>query len=244
MSSLPNELTELIKIKNLILSIYDEIMPLMIEYLEKHKNNEEEQKKGTFYYFCEKANQTLNAILLLIEKGCINDAYILLRSLFEVQVTCRYIYFDIPNRLPKFLNFGWIESKRRIDKGVIRVDKEQLEEINKNFEKYKNDYKSKIYWESTKVMAEDEEVNQKNDYDLVFLYCSSLLHVNPLAQQDYFIQKADYQETSRVFWSSLWYSLCILDNINEIFKLGLGDRINGTGHMIEDYGKKYVLKIE
>jgi len=69
MSRLLKELIELIEIKNLLLPIFEEITPLIREYFEKHKENEQELKKGVFYYFCEKAYQTLNAILLLVERG-------------------------------------------------------------------------------------------------------------------------------------------------------------------------------
>jgi hypothetical protein len=243
MPRLPKELTELIEIKNLILPIYEEFMLLIREYLEEHEDSEAELKKGVFYYFCVKAYQTLNAILLLIEMHHINDAYILLRSLFEVQLTNRYIYFDIPSRLNKFLNFGWIDSKRRIENGMFRVDKEQEEEIYKNYEKYKNEYKNKSHWESIKVMAKNKEVNQTVDFYTVYKYCSSLVHVNPLAQQNYFVQETDDKDVYRAFWTSLWYSLCVLDSVNDIFKLKLDKRLNEIGHMIEDYGKKHVLKI-
>lgn len=104
-----------------------------------------------------------------------------------MQITCRYIYFDIPNRLNKFLNFGWIKSKRRLEKAGLKVDKKQSEEIYKNYEKFKNEYKNKSCWESTKVMAENNEVKQEVDYYFVYRYCSGLVHVNPLAQLNYFI---------------------------------------------------------
>lgn len=243
MSHSSKEFIELIEIKNLIMPIFEKAMPLMREYFEKHKEKEEELKKGAFYYFCAKAYQTLNAIILLVEKGYINDAYILLRSLFEVQVTSMYIYFDIPNRLNKFLNFGWIESKRRIEKGGLRVNREQSEEIYKNYEKYKNEYENKSRWESIKVMALDEEVKQTVDYYKVYVYCSSLVHANPLAQLNYFIQGTDYNDMLRVFWTSLWYSQCILQTLSDIFKFELDDRLNKIGQMIEDFGKINVLKI-
>lgn len=244
MARLPKELIGLIRIKNLIIPIFEEITPLMREYFEKNKDNKEEQKKGAFYYFCVKAYQTLNAILLLVEKDFINDAYILLRSLFELQVTCRYIYFDIPNRLNKFLNFGWIESKRRLEKGGLKVDNKQSKEIYKNYEKFKNEYKNKTRWESIKVMAEDEEVKQGTDYYSVYRYCSGLVHVNPLAQLNYFILQIDYNDKLRVFWTSLWYSLRILESLSDIFKFGLDNELDRIGQMIESFGKTYVLKIE
>lgn len=244
MSHSSKEFIELIKIKNLIIPIFEEIMPLIREYFEKHKEDKEELKKGAFYYFCVKTYQTLNAIFLLIEKDCINDAYILLRSLFELQVTSRYIYFDIRNRLNKFLNFGWIESKRRIEKGGLRVNKEQAEEIYKNYEKFKNEYKNKSRWESVEVMAKDKEVKQKVDYYSVYRYCSSLVHANPLAQLNYFVQPTDYNDALRAFWTSLWYSLCILEILSDIFKFGLDDKLNKIGQMIENFGKIYVLKTE
>jgi len=243
MPRLPKELIQLIEIKNLIMPIFENVMPLMREYFEKHKEKEEELKKGAFYYFCAKAYQTLNAILLLVEKGYINDAYILLRSLFEVQVTSRYIYFDIPNRLKKFLNFGWIESKRRIEKAGLKVDKQQMEEIYKNYEIFKNEFKNKCRWESIAVMTQDKEVKQEVDYYSVYRYCSGLVHPNPLAQLNYFIQKTDYNDTFRAFWTSLWYSLCILQTLSDIFKFELDERLNKIGQMIEDFGKINVLKI-
>jgi hypothetical protein len=233
------ELIELNDIKNLLSIIFKEIMPLIKGYFEKHKEDEEELKKGVFYYFCEKAYQTLNAILLLIRKGYINDAHILLRSLFEVQITCRYIYFDIPNRLNKFLNFGWIESKQRLEKRALKVDEKQSEEIYKNYEKFKNEYKNKSRWESIKSMAEDNEVKQEAEYYSVYRYCSGLVHVNPLTQLKYFIQKTDYNETLRVYWASLWYSLGILETLSDLFKLGFDNRLNRIGQMIEGFGKIY-----
>jgi hypothetical protein len=229
--------TELNEIKSLILPIYEKIMILMEEYFIAYKDNESELKKGAYYYFCLKAFQTLNSVHLLVENGYINDAYILLRSLFEVQITSRYIYFSIPDRLNKFLNYGWIDSKRRIENGVLRVDKQQSEEIYKNYEKYKHEYKNKTYWESIKIMAADKQVKQAVDYYIVYKYCSSLVHVNPLAQQNYFVQETDTNDASRAFWTSLWYSLCVLDSVNDIFKFGLDKRLNEIGHMIEDYGK-------
>jgi hypothetical protein len=134
MVRIQKELTELIKIRDAIFPIAEEFMALMERFFEANRSKNEEQKKGAFYYFSKKAYKTLNAIVFLLEKNQVNDAYVLLRSLFEVQVTYRYISFDIPNRLDKFLNFGWIDAKRRIDSGVLKLDKNQIKEVDKKYQ--------------------------------------------------------------------------------------------------------------
>jgi hypothetical protein len=114
----------------------------------------------------------------------------------------------------------------------------------KKYEIYKSDYKNKTHWESIRAMAEDEQVKQVVDYYTVYKYCSSLVHANPLAQLNYFIESTDDTDLLRVFWTSLWYSFRIIETSNDIFRFGRDQTLNEIGQMIEDYGKSYVLKLE
>jgi len=151
------------------------------------------------------AQNLFMAILKICNEGLADVAGILLRSIFEDNIQLRYIK---KHKLgDKFNNYFWISLKKYYDhaekyipKSELRNNKEYLDRkefINKQFEKYKENYTKKIRkWNNIKSWFKPQKVvlnkwskkslfkmatnlGEKETYNTIMPYHSKFVHCDP-----------------------------------------------------------------
>ena len=158
----------------------------------------------SIFLWC-RATVTMQAIQVLCKEGFGEDALALVRCLFEILVTLRYIKNNPQRRGKRFFQFSVIQEKeyseRYVKAGIGEVTEENLKEINTAYEKTKNIFGPKdINWtdfitilkrnHSIKEMA--EETNMTWDYDFVYYSLSHLfIHTSPRGTMKYTMESLD-----------------------------------------------------
>ena len=207
-----------------------------------------------------KAYKTHDAILLLCKNGFGEDAFMLSRVLFELMVTSIYILNDESGkRFERYVEYDWVTRKKlydyifnnkylltKLNKKIdgIKHKKEDLEEINKEYQWVKNKYKYKnLGWSDKNIKEMAKEIGRIDAYNTVYsLQCtashSSARNMNEYVKQEskeFIIDiglSSNYIEESLVI--NFDFFISIVREADKIFKWNLKNQLD---QITNDWGK-------
>lgn len=113
----------------------------------------------------DQANERLDSIRILLEKGYGESAVVLARSLFELVVNLTYISKDTKNRLPLYLRHGGIP----ITDEVVQQLRQQLTQGNLQAV---IDFIPRQSWKTLKQMCDELGSNWLEEYETFYRYAS------------------------------------------------------------------------
>ena len=146
------------------------------------------------------SQKTVISILLLCNEGNRSDAGILLRSLYEYYVQCKFIKMEKQGIL--FLDYYWVGLKKIIDMSdndlihmKIKGSREYdtfTEYVNERYESVKKKYlnkngKIRDRWSKLNLRVMAEMVGEENSYDQVMKTFSPYVHCDVLGMIDMMI---------------------------------------------------------
>jgi hypothetical protein len=221
--------------------------------------NPRDLKESFLLYALTKAYKTQAAILLLSEKGFGQDAGILSRSIFELNITTSYILKDI-TRIERFFDYDWIMRlrahnlmssdtlysttlKERDPSGeVLQNVMSQVRNIKIKYPKIER----RMSWADKNIKEMAEEVGRLDAYKTAYHLQSNLSHPNPRNINDYFWEIKGNLEID-VGPSDRWISNAlaatfdfffhIIGAYNEELKLGFEQQL-------KDLSRRYSEKIK
>lgn len=165
--------------------------------------------QGSFL-LASKTSTDVYAIYSCLKSGCVHQASIILRSLFETAVTTKFIYGDLKYRMELFLNYKYIEKHLAIKKDKRIIPANEHAEIGRMFEQIKHQYNLKSSWYSKHlwgIMEQDSKLKHKyrkanfkalcevvemnGDYDKLYGALSMTVHGSPVVDH-LFVSKGNF----------------------------------------------------
>jgi hypothetical protein len=135
----------------------------------------------------------------------INIGYMIIRSMFEVEITARYISKEPNARSKKYIDFSNVLRKQEVDAIIKHKDtdrsewrpslqlqykhiwEKQVDDINKNFDKVRSEFEEKSKrgrthsfqnWSGKSIKEMARDVNQELEYEIEYSKLSSFVHAD------------------------------------------------------------------
>lgn len=198
-----------------------------------------------------KSYRTINSVLILCERSNGQDAFVLVRTLFELMVNTQYVFQeDTDEKLRLFNEYDWVLRDRMLTNALnneqtaklleSRVKGINLEEIKNRAVNYLKTYKKgeKKYgsWTKKSIAELANETGLKDLYKSLYELGSQFVHSNSRAMNEY-IKRTDsgeiiFQtyESDGYIKESLVGSFCcflsVVNWVNKIFELTYEDKLN------------------
>lgn len=212
------------------------------------------ETKSILIYSFVKGYRTSNSVLLLCVNGNGQDAFMLVRTLFELMVTIGYIFKeDTEARTKLYTEYDWIlrdkmfrnvssskQAKTLLKEKGSEVD---LDEVKQNAKKHKSNYVKgdSNTWSKKGIekMAKDIGVGQL--YKTLYALGSQLTHSASRSANDYMkvengeVELFTYPSNIYVNESLIGCFYCfyhIVQQLNKTFELGIGDGLKDLEEQI------------
>lgn len=162
------------------------------------------------YLLASKASTDLFAIYSCLRNGCVHQASLILRSLFETAVTTTFIYDDLENRMQLFMDSKYIEKYQAIKRDSSIIPESEHAEIIRMYRRIKHKYTPRSSWYSKLLLSiidEDaklrskyrkptfkalcEVVQMNDDYDRLYGSLSLTVHGSPVVDH-LFVSKGNF----------------------------------------------------
>ena len=154
------------------------------------------------------ANERLNSIVMLLDKGYVESAHVLARSLFEIAVNLAYIEKDAEQRLPEYLKHGSFPlSEEDADQLEKKLSEESLEGV--------RGIVPGRGWRSTREMCCD--LGWSGEYGTFYRYLSVIGHAGSFRLMTNFLkllEREPVQQWERV--SVLLYAVSLYLRVSEV----------------------------
>ncbi|MFH1601891.1 MAG: DUF5677 domain-containing protein [Candidatus Shapirobacteria bacterium] len=135
------------------------------------------------------------AVLELVKKSYGMDAMIVVRSMLNNLISCKWIIESKPKtRAKRFIHYNTVLRKRFLD--IAQKYPEQKshflkvltdeKEINSSYKKIERRFSDKYSWSGKKIWKMAEDVGLKWDYDFIYNLASSLEHSDINSLNEYF----------------------------------------------------------
>jgi len=198
-------------------------------------------------FLCIKAFKTYWAMMKLCNQCFVQDAGILLRSLFETLVNILYIGKSDPEKRAKlYIEYDHMARKDQLDKvekwleSHPDLQNSMPDKITtlKSFNEVRNNYPHKRYWSGKTMQQMAYDVKLEYDYDLVYWFLSNLHHSGVRSSSEYISYSSDEEEGSlkfkffnteslkKILFHGFWYMLIALKEWNRSGEIGKDDIIN------------------
>ncbi|HJR77745.1 MAG TPA: DUF5677 domain-containing protein [Nitrospiraceae bacterium] len=197
-------------------------------------------------YFFGKSYKTFRSIHLLCKHCFTEDAGILARSLFDLVVTLLYMSKASDERALLYAEFGVILKERLHEtlakepedpwrqKILASKSPEARAKDRAEYERIRKKYSDKYKWSGLSIKDMAEEVGLSWHYDFVYYQLSELAHTGPNGVTDFMhfddqnglsFKNSSMKDIERIWTTTSVYFLFVLDEVNDIFKLGLEEEI-------------------
>lgn len=134
-----------------------------------------------------KLHTSTGAVLELVKKGYGIDAMIIVRSMLNNLICCKWIIDSKPKtRTKRFIQYNTVLRKRFLDIAQKYPEQKQKshflkvlaeeKEINSSYKKIEKRFSDKYSWSGKKIYQMAEDVGSKWDYDFIYNLASSLEH--------------------------------------------------------------------
>lgn len=228
---------------NKLLELNQRLIALVEDYSEGLPIGEWTESKSILIYAFVKGYRTSNSVLLLCEKGNGQDAFMLVRTLFELMVTVGYIFNkDTEERTKMYNGYDWVLRDKMFrnisnNKQAQKLLKERnsgidFDEMEQKAKTHKETYGNSWSGKSIEKMAKEIGVGQL--YKTLYALGSQLTHSAPRSANDYMKVKDDevelltYPSEIYVNESLVGCFFCfyhIIQQLNEILELGIGKEL-------------------
>ncbi|MFC3745730.1 DUF5677 domain-containing protein [Paenibacillus sp. GCM10012306] len=105
------------------------------------------------YLLASKASTDLFTIYNCLKNGCVHQASLIFRSLFETAVTTTFIYDDFKNRMQLFMDSKYIEKYLAIKRDSSIIPVSEHAEINRTYHRIKHKYIPRSNWYSKLLLS-------------------------------------------------------------------------------------------
>jgi len=183
----------------------EQIFTLGLDMAEKVVNNvkhvsgnlEDSAYKSTLFAFFLKSYKTYQAVIMLWRAGFPEDAFMLVRTLFEIRLQVRYMSEDPRARVRLFLEHDPVLRYKRYlrlkKEGMhdvvagIECHQQELSELEQHYNEYKNNYASSNTWwgQNIEWLAKHFGEDTYWKYLTVYWMQSSLIHSNVTFAKQY-----------------------------------------------------------
>lgn len=145
--------------------------------------------KGIVVYVSWKSLKSYLAIMYLLDKGFLEDANIILRSMFEILVTILFIKQNPKKRALQYLEYSYVEKHRLIetitDMAGDPKNAARLREIEQEYLRIKDNYKNKSSWSGLSIREMSKKVGLEDLYNMLYRFHSQFVHTSPEAMKSY-----------------------------------------------------------
>lgn len=251
--------------KKKLLELNKELISLIEQFSDKGLPIEKYTKRNLLLMFAfTKSYKTTNSILILCEKGNGQDAFMLVRTLFELLITIRYIFEkDTKSRIAQYYNYDDVLRSRifsTIKKGKSHDVKQELRElVNKgeiNLKSVKEKSKQILQnytsddaetWSKRSIFRMAKEVGLKELYNSLYALGSQFIHSASRSENAYMkivndkVDLLTYPSDEYVVESLVDSFTCfhqMVKQLNDIFNLKLEKRLSE----IEDEMKETLVQ--
>lgn len=195
---------------------------------------------------------TTNSILLLCENGNDQDAFMLIRTLFELLITTAYIFKeDAESRVAQYNEYDWVLRHKMVSsvsKGKNILSKEllqdmsqnagiDLEEIRQKSKKVTESYScdDAETWSKKSIFQMAKEVGLESLYNSLYALGSQLIHSASRSANEYIkenngeMELITYPSDIYIDESLVGSFMCfhhVIRQLDEVFNLGLSDALS------------------
>ncbi|CAG1020642.1 hypothetical protein DOJK_00486 [Patescibacteria group bacterium] len=197
-----------------------------------------------------KSYKTLNSVLILCERGNGQDAFILVRSLFELMLITKYIFKeDTDERIRLFNEYDWILRDRMLRGAlkndatsnmlIIKADENRIDfkEIKARAKAHRKTYTEgdADTWSKKSVWQMAKDVKSEDLYNSLYTLGSQLVHSGSRSATEYFkiingevdLQTyANYSYVNESLIGGFEFFLQIVKDLNKILELNLENELN------------------
>lgn len=227
-------------------SSYDRFRSMVSRVEETLTSVEQDLYKVLLLYFFGKSWKTFCSTHFLCKQRFAEDAGILTRSLFDLVVTLLYIGKAPAERAVLYYEYGivlkeqlhatlsrepedpWRQRILAAKSPEVRMkDREEYERVRKNYPK-------QYRWSGLTTKAMAGEVGLGWHYDFVYYQLSEFAHTGPNGVSTYMdfdkgnglsFKECTTEDMDRIWTTASIYFLIVLDRIDDVFKLGIGEEI-------------------
>jgi hypothetical protein len=154
------------------------------------------------------AHERLNSIGMLLDKGYVDSAHVLARSLFEIALNMAYIEKDVEQRLPEYLKHGGFPlSEEDAEQLEQKLSEESLEEV--------RGMVPERAWRSIREMCCD--LGWSGEYGTFYRYLSVVEHGGSFRLMTNFLKLLEREPVPQ--WeraSVLLYAVCLYLRVSEV----------------------------
>lgn len=209
------------------------------------------QPKSFLIFAFAKSYRTVNSVLLLCENGYGQDAFMLVRTLFELLITTAYIFKeDTDNRITQYNEYDWVlrnkmlssVKKNKDSKGKSLLQERSLSEgINLKEIKQKSKEVLQSYeeedaqtWSKKSIFQMAKAVGLEDLYDSLYALGSQLTHSASRSANEYMrvvdgeLELLTYPSDNYIDESLVGSFMCfyhIVKQLDEVFDLALTDSL-------------------
>jgi len=157
---------------------------------------------GLLCFFFAKASKTASAVVFLCQEGYAEDAFVLVRTIFEIVVKSFYIFkSDSIERARAFILYDHFEKRKQLRKIANwnkkeKIENKELEEELKKEEKIcetmEKDYPNsidKVKWPKKNLEELSKEIDLANEYYTFYWISSLYTHTSSRSSMSYVSEK-------------------------------------------------------
>lgn len=243
-----------------ILSDFNDKLKNIIELKLQKPIHNTDSKSFFIAFVLGKAYKTHDAILLLCKNGFGEDAFMLSRVLFELMVTSIYILNDeSKERLERYFEYDWVIRKKLYDY-MSRSDylskelnkkingrsnaKEDIKEINMEYQRVKNKYNFNNFgWSDKNIKEMAEEIGRIDAYNTVYSLQCTASHSGARDMNEYVRQEnngfiidigASYNSIEESLVINFDFFISIVRKADNIFQWNLKNQLD---QIFDDFSK-------
>lgn len=247
-----------------LLQLNKDLLLLIEEYADNGiPIGEWNQPKSFLIFAFAKSYRTVNSVLLLCERGNGQDAFMLVRTLFELLITTAYIFKeDTDNRVSKYNEYDWVlrskmlssVKKNKDPKGKSLLQERSLSEgIDLKEIKQKSKEVLQSYeegdaetWSKKSIFQMAKAVGLEDLYDSLYALGSQLTHSASRSANEYMrivdgeLELLTYPSDNYIDESLVGSFMCfyhIIKQLDETFKLSLESSLSGFEQKIVELTK-------
>lgn len=216
--------------------------------------------KATVLHFTLKALKTHRAIEHLLERGFVEDATILLRSLLETVISLRYVLLEPSKHARLYQEYDVIVRRRMLralqkQRSAVGLKPlygrgDDAEELEREYSRVVGNYPRKTCWSGKTVRDMAHDVCLANQYDLLYRWHSQFVHSTSYTAKHY-IQREHHdglivdldpkneQEYIPFLSEMCTYSIEIATRYEHVFGTGLGTKVDD---LVSQFNKLFAGK--
>lgn len=244
-----------------LIKLNNELLDLVGDLLEQGLPHYEYWTVAQWYivFALIKSYKTANSVMILCNHGNGQDAFILVRTLFELMLNTEYIFIsDTDEKLELFNKFDWILRDRMITNALknektsellyekLKDSGVNLEDIKLKAQSHKKSYKkgeNPNNWSKKSIFKMAEETKLDETYKSLYELGSQFVHSNSRSITEYINVQEDGELDFQTYGSNSYTNESLIGNfecllkillwLNKQFNLNLEDDLNSRHEVMK-----------